>query len=328
MLIGLPASGKSTFAGELLEGRDDIVYISSDKLREEMYGDESIQKDNGKIFEEMAVRTRNALKKGQHVIYDATNISRKKRIGLLKQLPYKVKKTAVYMATSHKTSYTQNLKRERQVPAEVIDNMYKTLQIPIESEGWDNVVVFHEDDTVNNEYPKQFSDAVKAGVLLNREGYDLMNFLAVYFKPFFNISDLAQDSKWHSLSVSRHTYYVYKHVLDTYKAKDDKEMELMLWTALLHDTGKHFAKSFRNYKGEETRYANFIGHEFVSSQLAVPLLKQLGYDDEFIHTVATLIQFHMYLLNADANKEKLLKHVGEDLYKKLEFLREADTLAH
>lgn len=328
MLVGLPASGKSTFTEEVMEGRDDIVLVSSDAIREELLGDVNNQEKNTDVFVEMAERTKQALKDGKHVIYDATNISRKKRRGLLQQLPKRTYKSVLYMATEYKTVVGQNLNRERVVPSEVIDRMYKNMQVPIYAEGWNNITFHYDDETMNGEMPRQFVDAVRAGIVLNREGLELMNFLATYFDEFFRIHDLAQDSKWHSLSVHRHTYYVYKHVLDNYEAENETDKELMLWTALLHDTGKAFAKSFVNFKGEETRYANFIGHEYVSSQLAINFLKRLGYDDEFIHVVATLIQFHMYLLDEKANRNKLLGLVGEDLYNKLEFLREADTLAH
>lgn len=39
MLVGLPASGKSTWAKEYSETHPDYIVHSSDKLREEMYGD-------------------------------------------------------------------------------------------------------------------------------------------------------------------------------------------------------------------------------------------------------------------------------------------------
>ena len=328
MLVGLAGSGKSYFAKELMEGRDDIVYLSSDSIREELTGDENNQDVNVEVFNQMAIRTKEALKIGKHVIYDATNISRKRRKGFLQQLSKGVHKTAVYISTDYDKVLEQNSERERVVPEMAIKRMYKNLQIPIYGEGWDNIRIIHDDFTVNNELPKQFSDAIRVGVLLGREGYDLMPELATYFNEFFDILDMPQDSKWHSFSVSRHTYYVYKHVLDNYEAEDDTEKELMLWTALLHDTGKYISKCFENRKREETRYANFIGHEHVSSQLSVNLLKRLGFDNQFIHTVATLTQFHMYLLDEKANRQKLKDLVGEDLFKKLEFLRDADTLAH
>lgn len=328
MLVGLPASGKSTFSEELMEGRDDIVLISSDSIRKEMFGDEDEQGKNTEVFEEMAKRTKESLKNGIHVIYDATNLNRKRRKGVLQQLPKGASKSVVYMATDYKLIHKQNQARERVVPLHVIENMYKNLQVPIYSEGWDKITFVYDEDTLNSDLPKQFTDAVRAEVLFNREGLELMNFLATYFDEFLPVFDLPHDSKWHSLSIHRHIYYVYKNVLDNYEAEDDAEKELMLWTALLHDVGKAVAKSFVNFKGEETRYANFIGHEFVSSQLAINLLQRMGFNNEFIHQVATLTQFHMYLLDEKASKKKLLAYVGEDMYKKLEFLRDADTLAH
>ncbi|QPK89894.1 AAA family ATPase [Bacillus velezensis] len=326
MMVGLAGSGKSTVAKELAKDRKDIVIISSDNIRLELFGDESYQGDNAKVFEEMRQRAKKSLKDGKHVVYDATNINRKKRKALLSQLPKDVEKIALYMAIPYKVTLRQNEERERSVPVNSIFGMYKNLQIPIYSEGWDKIIFEYDNETLEDDLPKQYTDAVRAGVIYGREGYELMSFLASEFMDhFFGVYDMPQDSKHHSLSVSRHIYYVYRHILENYEG-DDKEM--MLWAALLHDIGKEECKSFYNRKGEEARYANFIGHEYVGSQKAVTLLKKLNFGDEFIHNVVTLVQFHMYLLDENANREKLKAYVGEEMYKKLEFLREADTLAH
>lgn len=326
MMVGIAGSGKSTMAKELMEGRDDIVYLSSDELREELLDDVNNQDRNADIFEEMFKRTKKALEEGSHVIYDATNISRKKRQHLLTQLPKNIEKVACYVSTEYKDIEEQNKNRERVVPEHVIKRMYKNMQVPIYSEGWDKIVLFHHDNVTASQFPKQFTDAVRTGVLVNNEGYHLMGFLASYFDEFFGVYDMPQDSKYHSFSVSRHIYYVYRYILENYPDNDDKE--LMLWTALLHDVGKHFCKSFENRKGETTRYANFIGHENVGSQMAIHFLHKMNFDDEFIHKVATLIHFHMYLLDEKANKQKLFNRVGRDMYDKLDFLRKADTEAH
>lgn len=328
MMVGIAGSGKSTLAHEMMEGREDIVYLSSDELRAELLGNVNDQTKNSDVFVEMAKRAKEALKDGKHVIYDATNVSRKKRQGLLQQLPKNIRKSVVYMAVPFKTIVEQNNNRERVVPQEALDRMYKTMQIPIYSEGWNSIKFVYDQDTLDMDFPEQLTIPLRTEVLVNREGYELMKFLASYFDEFFQIYDMPQDSRYHSLSVSRHIYYVYTYILENYEAKNDLDMEVMLWTALLHDVGKAFCKSFVNRKGEETRYANFIGHECVGSQLAVNFLKRLGYNDDFIHKVATLIQFHMYLLDKNASHDKLLNRVGLDMFDKLELLREADTLAH
>lgn len=321
MLVGIAGAGKSTLAKVLMHGSDGL-YLSSDALRLEMFGNENNQENNSKVFVEMAKRTREALQDGTSVIYDATNISRKRRRGLLQQLPKNIHKRVIYMATDITVTKYQNRQRDRVVPSHVIDAMYKGLQVPIYSEGWNLINIIIPNKT-------QFADSsiqeIKHNVMTNQRKDGIMKYLAGRFPEFKNILDMAQDSTYHSFSVSRHTYYVYEHVFDNYHEED---RELMLWVALLHDTGKYFCKSFVNRKGEQVRYANFIGHDHVSAQLAVHMLSRLKYDSEFIHKATTLIQFHMYLLDEKASREKLLGYVGQEMFDKLEFLRNADTLAH
>ncbi|QIW89836.1 ATPase [Bacillus phage Izhevsk] len=319
MLVGIAGSGKSTFAENLASS---AVYLSSDALREELLGDENNQEKNSDIFVEMTKRTKEALQAGFDVIYDATNISRKRRRGLLQQLPKNVTKRVLYIAPELDVIKYQNENRSRVVPPEVIDRMYKNLQVPIYSEGWDDIQMVIPKLT---KFSESVSETIRGMVLTNPYEDEIMDKLALYFREFKDILNMPQDSTYHSFSVSRHTYYVYKEVFDNYHEHD---RELMLWVALLHDTGKAFCKSFYNRKGEKVRYANFIGHEHVSSQLAVHVMRRLNFDMETIRKATLLIQFHMYLLDQKANRTKLLNQVGQDMFDRLEFLRNADTLAH
>ena len=44
LLIGLPGSGKTTYAKNYAQKYiNDVVHLSSDKIRQELYGDETIQ---------------------------------------------------------------------------------------------------------------------------------------------------------------------------------------------------------------------------------------------------------------------------------------------
>lgn len=333
MLVGLPASGKSTFAKEAMEGREDIVYLSSDELRVELLGDVNRQDANTDVFVEMAKRTVTALKEGKHVIYDATNTSRKKRQGLLGQLPKGIEKHVVYMATDMRDILKRNQERDRTVPESVIERMYKTLQIPIYSEGWDSIKFIYDNEILFNQLDEGFVQKIKLAILTGKENYthEMMDFLATYFKEFSDILNVPHDSKWHTFSISRHIYYVYRFILEhetIAKNNSIREREIMIWASLLHDIGKFYCKSFINRKGEETPTANYIGHEHVGAQMAISFLKKLDYDDYFIHRVATLIQFHMYLLDGDASEKKLINRVGEQVYEQLKILREADVKAH
>lgn len=321
MLVGLPASGKSTIA-ERLSTEFSAEILSSDRLRKEIHGDENIQEDHKSLFEELNKRANDYLAAGKNIIYDSTNLNRKRRRHLI-QHEIKAAEKAVYYLNTHVNNCCDRDKlRERTVGEKVIQKMYKNLHIPVLNEGWNEVHYIHEDS-------QMFADESRHSLesQLNRDvSHDeLMEELVRLIPEFQTIHNLPQDSKYHSFSVSRHTYHVYKYIFDNYQGKNRLEM---LYASVFHDLGKGFCKSFYNYKGEETKYANFIGHEYVSSQLAAYYLNQLHYGRDFIDRVVTLVQFHMMPMNASDKKlRELEKLIGYDLFEELMVLHEADTLA-
>ena len=84
MLVGVSGCGKSTIAAEL--AKDGTVIYSSDAMREEMWGNAEDQQQPGVIFDELNKRTIASLKAGIDVIYDATNLSAKRRTSLLRHI--------------------------------------------------------------------------------------------------------------------------------------------------------------------------------------------------------------------------------------------------
>lgn len=85
MLMGLSGSGKSTLAEEYAKLSGGKVF-SSDKIREELFGNENDQTHNGEVFNELHKRIKKALRKNEICIYDATNLNRNKRISFLRTL--------------------------------------------------------------------------------------------------------------------------------------------------------------------------------------------------------------------------------------------------
>ena len=86
MMVGVVASGKSTFAQNLKSmltkmGQSTMV-ISSDEIRESVFGDINDQTHNEEVFKEMARRINNCVDK-MNIIVDATNINVKSRRSLL-----------------------------------------------------------------------------------------------------------------------------------------------------------------------------------------------------------------------------------------------------
>ena len=60
MLVGLSGSGKNSYKFE-----EEIIKVSSDALRAELYGDENDQAHNSEIFNELHRRIINFLKRGK-----------------------------------------------------------------------------------------------------------------------------------------------------------------------------------------------------------------------------------------------------------------------
>ena len=128
MMIGLPGSGKSYFSNIYSNNLKNMgipnIILSSDKIRKELYGDESIQDDPDKVFQIMEERTINNLKNNISVVYDATNINYKNRMNLLKKLP-DCWKIALIIWTPYQMCLERNKNRERIVPENAIKKMYK-----------------------------------------------------------------------------------------------------------------------------------------------------------------------------------------------------------
>ena len=132
MLIGLPGSGKSEIARQIADS--NAVVLSSDAIRKEFYQD-----DPAKIFEEMQRRTIAALKDGKNVVYDATNISRKKRKHLLSSITIPCEKIAYVVWARYETCLARDNSRNRNVGESVIRRMLLNFQPPYYDEGWDNI---------------------------------------------------------------------------------------------------------------------------------------------------------------------------------------------
>jgi predicted kinase len=138
-LIGPPGSGKSTLATELTKLDRTTQIVSTDRIRRELFGDESIQGDWSLIEQKVLAHIWEALSAEQPVIYDATNAKREWRMSLLRQVANeKVQWIAWYLKTPIEICKLWNKQRNRQVPEKVIEELFQTLQEepPLTSEGF------------------------------------------------------------------------------------------------------------------------------------------------------------------------------------------------
>lgn len=319
LMMGIPGSGKS-YKGKRIAEKENGEYISSDDIREELYGDAQIQRDHTYIFKVMEERLLAALSNGRVVVYDATNSSRRIRTHLIKQVLKKHEVIGHCLLTPLEMCRERNQSRERTVSEAGISNMYKGFHFPFMFEGFKDIHYYIEPDSSSSQKEELEQ------LLLSRATYtDLFDELQKMAKEFETIYELPQDSSYHSFSVSRHTYHVYQNVLN----EEHSETELqMLWVAVFHDLGKGYCKSFRNYKGELQRYANFKGHENVSAYLAYHYLTNLGYDHTFVEGVVKMISLHMLPKSAtDKTMNKLFHWLTRTEYNNLLLFNENDNQA-
>lgn len=314
--IGIPASGKSTYM-LLMAHKNKATYVSSDAIRHELLGSEESQENNNLIFETMNKRARDSLKEGIDVFYDAMNLSRKRRKGLMSQMPKDTEFISIYFHTTLEESMYRNNKRDRIVPEYVIEKAYKSMEIPIVNEGYSRVEIIGVEH--NQDYNELGSKILDLFFNSTDEGHDeLFSILGDMIKPFKDMRDMPQDSTYHPFSISRHTYHVYKAMKESEYGKDIN----MLVASLLHDSGKPFCKTFYNYKGDLKKYASFYNHERVSSQAVYDFWSVFPYFNA--DEVSMLCQFHMRLHDPNCKKDELKELIGEEVYDKLVVLNECD----
>ncbi|MGJ3248567.1 MAG: AAA family ATPase [Elainellaceae cyanobacterium] len=137
LLIGLPASGKSTLAQCLIREGIGQYLISSDAIREQLFGGEAVQGPWNLVWGEIQRQFRDAIEQinqnpGQAgtAIYDATNAVRRNRrnaIDLARTVGFS-RVVALWLDSSVERCLERNRARSRHVPDEVIWKMYRRLQ--------------------------------------------------------------------------------------------------------------------------------------------------------------------------------------------------------
>jgi putative nucleotidyltransferase with HDIG domain len=129
LMVGAPASGKSTMTKQLAEKYPTVKVISMDEKRKELCGDVNDQSKNGKIFGWQESEVRKAMKKRQSVIVDATNCTRKLRKHLLQIARENgALCSAIYFDITLATLLERNAAREKRVPDDVVKRFYNAQQ--------------------------------------------------------------------------------------------------------------------------------------------------------------------------------------------------------
>lgn len=155
VMMGVPASGKSTYVDTWVEELDENgrghVVIRPDDIREELTGDASDQSANDEVFGVAHMRLRQSLRSSAPIVFfDATNVrpfARQNILDIVEECNLadgvKVSPVLVVMNINLEDAKRRNRTRDRVVPDHAIERMYEQFldaTIDAENEPWDHII--------------------------------------------------------------------------------------------------------------------------------------------------------------------------------------------
>ena len=302
-MVGIAGSGKTTIAAQIAASTGALI-VSSDAIRGEIYGDENCQKNPGRVFDILHQRITKALRENFDVVYDATNLSCKRRMNFLKSIAHiECKKTCVVVVTTPEDIEERMTQRERKVPMEVVHKQLCQFQCPNYYEGWDKIEI------VYNSKPE---DCHKS------------------YRAIWEECDIPHDNPNHSLSILEHMNKAADVAEDLAWKNDDLSLVHERWVARIHDIGKPRCKRFVDSKGNPSDVAHYIGHQNYSAYYSL-IFDNSDFDISERDSLdnACIIQWHMeHYLRKGPALDRFYEMIGPKLEKRLYILEKADKAAH
>lgn len=256
LLCGIPGAGKSTYADNYVKSHENHIRISSDSIRKELYGSESVQECHEKVFSLMQSRTLELIKSGASVLYDATNITRKSRSNIINMCQKHADISCHIIWAPIETCIKRDAERERTVGIEIITKMLKRFQAPYYNEGISNIkIILPNDFTAENQF--------------------------AYERNCCNNMKIPHDNPHHALDVYQHCIEAKNFIHGKFKSDND-----LVLAAKWHDIGKPFCKSFTDIQGNKSDIAHYYQHHCVGAYMSYGLSNTNP-------TVAWLISTHM-----------------------------------
>lgn len=147
MLIGVPASGKSTWVRANVN--PNAVIASSDDYLEAMAA------KNGKTYNDVfdqyikaanqhvSTTVKVATSKRLDIVHDQTNLSKKSRAPKLAMIPGEYEKIAVVFPTPADDEWKRRLgsRPGKTIPSNILLGMKSSIQMPTKDEGFDEIIV-------------------------------------------------------------------------------------------------------------------------------------------------------------------------------------------
>ena len=298
MLVGLPASGKSTYAEKLVATYADHKIFSSDNYREKLLGNINDQNQNGLVFETLYKDMCKYIEEGGTAILDATNCTRKSRKRCLDQI-HKVdcKKECHIIPTFFDLCIDRDAGRERTVGTEVIMKFAKCFEVPMYFEGFDLITI-------------------PAGIDFQ---YQVTNRFAVSDQMIY----FDQKNKHHRFVLADHCSNVVDALFEA--GKSFAEDRALLTAAVWHDVGKLYTQTI-----DEAGQGHYYCHANITA-LWMLGCKEVGlgcFDIDELLEAAFYAGEHMHIRDIIKSEKAMKKYkelFGEKRYNNLVLLMHCDN---
>jgi predicted kinase len=234
VLIGLSASGKSTYVKNIADERSHVIVVSSDDIRAEL-SNRADQSRNAEVFQIFHKRIDEALKNNDDVcvVCDATNITLKSRrpiIQIGKKHNAEIVGDLILKPVGNCVSDDKT--REFSVGKAVIDKQVKKFEVPFFAEGFDKINIHTLTGLmrIDNNIFEQCMEDIKT----------------------FN-----QNNPHHELSLGDHC----EKVAELFRIfSKDSEFSRLEHGVLFHDLGKAFTETL-----DENNVSHYYHHENVGA---------------------------------------------------------------
>lgn len=303
IMIGIPGSGKTTLANKIK--KDNTIYLSSDEIRVELYGKE-VQNKNAEVFDLMQRRAIESLKKGLDVIYDATNLSLKKRKNIINRAKKYGKVRAYLCCPPISVILERNIiRQERNIPWEKLLLMLHSIECPMYYEGFDEIFLY-------NPFPNETKQEIQR--------------LYKYAENFEQGNPFHQETLGEHLSLTGEKMANILSYNDTNSYIDG----ILLFVASFHDIGKLYTRNYNDKKG----YYTYYNHQNVSCYLACSSIAVFNgrlcdkngcaslEDDDYLSIM--LIQHHMDSIRG-VSDDKIRSLLGDKAFLYLRLVNIADN---
>ena len=295
VLVGLPGSGKSSYANNvLLEADKNTVLHSSDNIRQELFGDASSQENNALVFETMHKRVKEDLRNGKTVVYDATNVTRKSRRGAINLASKEDELECHVVWAPVNECINRDRTRSRTVGKQVIDKFLRRWQSPFYDEGFDTIKIIP--NVIDHDHVR-------------------------YARNLTISMNIPHDNPHHTLNVLEHCEQAYENIKDKYIMPYSVYMAT-LW----HDVGKPYTKGYKNKPdSDEIDYsvAHYYDHQNVGAYMSYGLYVSLM-EDDWVAEFSWLINNHM----EPFFNSKYYKDLPQKLKEYIDAIHDADRSAH